>query len=335
MIVNPLKLLMRILQWFREDVSTKGKVIIVLSMIAIFIGMGFAGYKINEYGETNPNACLMCHVHDGAHEAWAKSKHASVNCHECHHASKAQQMTQMFRFAFMGVKSVPARHGEVIVPWKLCFKCHWEGDKNYPKAVLVNRSAYHAKHVFVEKIECSKCHGYKVHQFPPEEHFCVRCHIGKEVHGDGMDHLPCLNCHTDRTKDLRPGRQKCLFCHGGEKVRAELLKDGSMDVKYFKPTAAVIKKAVKIDVPANAPMQFFCYECHKPHKKVRPDWGDCLTKCHKEQLNIGKHMIHVKGMNMKCTDCHKPHVWKISPEQGRKICVKCHEYKDPLNFIGS
>ena len=154
------------------------------------------------------------------------------------------------------------------------------------------------------------------------------------VHGTGMEKLPCLNCHTDRTRDLKPGRKKCLFCHGDESVRKELIADGTIDVKVFQPSPATIKKAIKIKVPADAPMQFNCYECHKPHEAVRPDWGNCLN-CHVNIPNVGKHGLHVKSMGMKCKECHKPHSWRVTNESAKKDCVKCHEYKEPKKFINS
>jgi hypothetical protein len=43
--------------------------------------------------------------------------------------------------------------------------------------------------------------------------------------------------------------------------------------------------------------------------------------------------MHIEGMNMKCKDCHKPHAWRVSPEQAKKDCVKCHEYRDPKKFL--
>jgi nitrate reductase cytochrome c-type subunit len=149
-----------------------------------------------------------------------------------------------------------------------------------------------------------------------------------------MGELACLNCHTDRTTDLRPGRKKCLFCHGTDEVRKELVADGSMDVKHFQPSQATIKKAVKINVPSDAPMQFACYTCHHPHQKARPEWGDCLN-CHKNIPDVGKHTIHIKVAGMQCKECHKPHSWRVTGESAKKDCVKCHEYKEPKHFIGS
>jgi hypothetical protein len=147
-----------------------------------------------------------------------------------------------------------------------------------------------------------------------------------------MGKLPCFNCHTDRTKNLMPGRKKCLFCHGDDSVRKELIADGSIDVKHYQPKQETIQKAIKIETPADAAMQFNCYECHNPHIKARPDWSNCLTRCHSKIPNIGKHELHLQ-MNLTCTDCHKPHIWKVSPAQAKKDCVSCHEYKDPREFL--
>jgi len=115
-------------------------------------------------------------------------------------------------------------------------------------------------------------------------------------------------------------------------VRKELIADATIDVKHFMPKPETIQKAVKIQVPAHAAMQFHCYECHNPHIKARPDWANCTVKCHQNVPNTGKHDIHLQ-MNLTCKDCHKPHIWKIMPEQAKKECVTCHEYKNPKNFL--
>jgi len=328
---NPINLVGKLVTWVNEGLSTRAKIIIAVGML-MFIGlMGYVAYRINDYFENDPKACMTCHVHDDANNAWTVSEHKSINCHECHHSSKKDQMVQMYRFVFLGVKSVSPRHGETIVAWKICYSCHWEKNEKAPTAKLVNNSRLHAKHVFMEKIQCVQCHGYKIHKFTAEPRFCVKCHEGREVHGVGMEGIPCLNCHTDRTKDLKPGRGKCLFCHGGEKGRKEMIAGGTLDVTHYQPDAATIKKAIKIVVPDDAPMQFDCYQCHKPHKTARPDWGNCVN-CHPNTPKVGKHSLHI-DMGLKCKDCHKPHIWRVTPAQAKKDCVKCHEYKDPKSFI--
>ena len=345
---NPISLVKKAILWFSQGISTKARIVIMGSLLLFSLAMLFAAYKINDYFENNPNACFACHVHDEANKQWAKSEHAGLNCHECHHSTKKDQLIQMYRFAFMGQRSVAPRHGEVIVPRILCLRCHWERDEKFPKAPDIGKSRYHAKHVFNEKIECTKCHGYKTHKFTMEERYCITCHKNKELQPHDttvqssdakgtkaclpMGSLPCFNCHTDRTSDLLPGRKKCLFCHGSESIRQELLADNTIDVKHFQPKQETIQKAIKLKISANAAMQFHCYECHNPHLKARPDWNNCTIKCHANVLNVGKHGLHLQ-LNLTCKDCHKPHEWKVSPEQAKRDCITCHEYKDPKNFL--
>jgi hypothetical protein len=212
--------------------------------------------------------------------------------------------------------------------------CHWEENEKYPEAVKINSSRLHSKHYFMEKIECSKCHGYKVHEFRPEEKYCLECHKRKIVHGKGMGGLACLNCHTDRTPDLRPGPNKCLFCHGGDSVRERLILDDTLDVSNFTPSKEIIDEATKIDRPDGAPMQFFCYECHHPHDQVRPDFGTCLS-CHPKVVKVGKHEIHVQNIGIECTECHKQHSWRVDRETAKTLCADCHDYQDPSTFLGN
>ena len=330
---NPFSLFKKIGAWFSTGISSKLRIIIIAGLLIFSIGTLYTAYKINDYFENDPNACSVCHVHDPANKAWGTSVHNGINCHECHHSTKIDQMRQLYAFVVLGHNKVSPRHGKVIVPREMCFSCHWEKNDKFPNAPNISRSRYHAKHVFIEQIECTKCHGYRTHQFSLEERYCLTCHKGKEVHGTGMEKLACLNCHTDRTADLRPGPKKCLFCHGSEKYRKELIAGGTLDVTHFQPDEKTISRATKINRPDGAPMQFNCYECHKPHKSARPDWGNCFS-CHKNIIDIGKHKTHVQDMKMKCSQCHKPHVWRVSEEQARKDCVTCHEYKNPKDFLG-
>ncbi len=312
----------------------RGKIIIALLLLVILVGGGVVAFKFYDFTQNNPKFCISCHLMKPAFEAWEKSEHAGINCHDCHHLSIPEQNRLLVNFILKRPKSVPPRHGKIIVPWKYCISCHWEKDERYPEAKKINNSRMHARHYFMEQVECSKCHGYILHRFTPEERFCLRCHQGKEVHGEGMAKLACLNCHTDRTVDLRPGRKKCLFCHGSPAVRKELIAEGTLDVSHYQPEPGVIEKAVKIEVPKDAPMQFYCYECHKPHTKVRPDYGTCMS-CHGQIINVGRHRSHVQTMGLECTTCHTPHSWRVTRKEAEKTCTQCHDYKDPLAFIGS
>ena len=312
----------------------KAKALVFVITLAFVVVSGFIGYSVFDYTQSNPRFCVSCHLMSDAYTAWQDSVHEEINCHDCHHLSVAEMNQLMYSFVVHRPTELEDRHGKVIVPWMYCVSCHWEESEEYPDAPKINESKIHAKHYFAEKVECSKCHGYKAHMFVPEERFCLQCHEGVEVHGDGMENLACLNCHSDAEVDLRPDRSKCLYCHGTDEDRAKLIADSGdrMDVDHFTPDAEMIGKATKITVPEGAPMQFDCYKCHQPHSKVRPDFGTCKS-CHTKQEQIGKHGLHVTSMGMKCVDCHTPHVWTIDEKQARTKCVSCHAYKSPASFL--
>ena len=322
------------LKAFSEGLSPKAKSIIMVVLLVVLVGGSMAAYKMWDYKENNPAFCKSCHLMDDAFNAWAVSEHKNINCHECHHLTLIEQNELMISLILHNPKEVPARHGKIIVPWKYCARCHWDGDEKYPNAPNISKSPGHAKHFFIEKVECSKCHGYKLHKFTVEPRFCVTCHPKNEkVHG--MEGMACLGCHTDKTANLRPDRDKCLACHGSKEQRDHIAKlPQTLDMKHFQPTADEIKKASKhTTFPADGAMQFECSKCHNPHGKLKLDAGtDCLP-CHRNIKTIGKHPTHL-DMGLKCLDCHIPHIWKVSKEMGKsKKCTKCHGPVDPANFL--
>ncbi len=308
---------------FLPNIFKSRPLILVLAFL-LLSGGGYIGYRIYDYTWNDPTFCKSCHIMETAFASWEKSVHVRVNCHDCHHLSPKEGMQLGYSFVFQRTTAVPPRHGKIIVPGKFCIQCHLERDEKYIDAVSIKVSQFHAKHGFEKKIECSKCHGYKTHEFLPEERFCVMCHEGKEVHGVGMEGLACLNCHSDRTKDLRPEREKCLFCHGSDEIRVRMIREKRLDVKHFAPSPEKIKAAIKINIPADSKHQFDCYACHIPHEKARPDWSECIN-CHGDIIEKGKHELHAKIMNINCGDCHKLHSWVVTQEEAKKGCVKCHE----------
>ncbi len=327
----------RIVARLKEPMTLQAKLLIVGSVLAVVLVSSFAAYKTYDFTQNNPKFCAYCHLMDQAYASWATSEHNMVNCHDCHHLAVPELTQLLVSFVFKNPTVVPERHKtEVpIVNQKFCNKCHSEG-----KATKINNSRFHAKHVYMQKLECTECHAdikpdkSGLHKFLPTEKFCTKCHTDKQVHGVGMGGLACLNCHTEKTANLRPDREKCLFCHStDEKLRKELIAVGTIDVKFFKPEAGLVKKAIKIKLTKQSPMQIPCYECHKPHiaGKIKPVTTDCL-RCHASTVNVGKHKVHL-DMSMNCKDCHKPHVWKVTEETAKKDCVTCHEYKSPKAFL--
>jgi nitrate/TMAO reductase-like tetraheme cytochrome c subunit len=315
--------------------SFKAKAIIVTLSLVIVCGGGYIAYRFYDFTQNNPKFCVGCHLMQTAYDSWAQSKHKSLNCHQCHHLTIPEQNQLLISFIMHRPTKVPERHGKVIVGSHVCNECHTSGD-----APRINKSLFHAKHVYMEQLECTYCHGEVkadksgLHRFLPTEKFCLKCHPGKAVHGEGMGGLACLNCHTDRTHDLKPGRKKCLFCHSNDdRIRKELKADATMDVRYFQPESATVKKAIKISINNDSPMQFYCYQCHKPHTqgKVRPSSALCMG-CHDNIKRVGKHKVHL-AMDMQCKDCHKPHLWRITEAAAKTTCTQCHEYRSPKAFF--
>jgi len=326
---------------FKEKISLKGRLIIILLLLVIFAGGGTIAYHVHDFTENNPKFCVSCHLMQTAYNAWEKSVHSRVTCHECHYATPREQNRMLLMTLLKKPTAVEARHGKIIVPWKFCFKCHWETEKGFESAPNISKSPGHAKHVFIEQIECSKCHGYLkenkagLHEFLPSDRFCLKCHEGKEVHGLGMEGLACLACHTDKTKDIRPNREKCLTCHGDAETRSRIaLAPKTVDTKHFIPDPNMVQKASTLGIkfPQGAPMSFECYTCHKPHTQVKPEQSDCF-KCHREIQKVGKHDLHINMVGMECIICHKPHEWKVGKDVAKTTCKTCHEYREPESFL--
>jgi hypothetical protein len=321
----------------QEPISLKAKLLIIFLLMIILFGSGYVAYRFYDFTQNNPKFCVSCHLMQPAYETWEASEHKALNCHDCHHLTVPEMNQLLVSFVLKRPTAVPERHKDhVIVKQKYCNQCHTEG-----KAARINRSLFHAKHVYMEQLECTLCHGEVkadksgLHHFLPTEKFCTKCHVDKQVHGKGMGGLACLNCHTDRSKDLIPNRLKCLYCHSNDKsIKKQLKDDATIDVRYFAPDAATIKKAQKIVFNKKAPMQFDCNECHHPHDagKVRPHNEDCLMRCHTGVPKIGKHAVHL-DMEMQCKDCHKPHSWNVTEASAKQDCATCHDYRSPAAFF--
>lgn len=319
---------------FRKRMPLAGKVVIGGMFMFILSGGGLVAFRTYDFTRNNPSFCDSCHIMNKAYRSWQVSEHTGINCHECHKLAPSD-LNRLLASAFISrIKEVPVRYDRVIVPWKTCIACHWETDEQYPEAVKINASRMHAQHYFIERIECSRCHGYRLHKFLPEERFCEGCHQMKDEHENTMSSLPCLNCHTDRTADLMPERGKCLLCHGNGHQDEALTAGSTLDVTHFSPSAETISKTVKIDVPEDAPMKFRCGSCHRPHDKIRPDYGTCMS-CHPDQLQVGMHALHVNRSELECTYCHRPHSWKVSEKEAQRLCTDCHDYVPPKTFIGN
>jgi hypothetical protein len=320
----------------KEGLSPKAKALFAVGVVVFLAVSLWGGYALYDYKENNPNMCIGCHLMQSAYDKWHVSEHAGMNCHACHQLTYPEQVMLMVNLVLHNPKEVPARHGKVIVPSRLCSNCHIEKDEHfgYPDAKKITNSAFHARHYFMAQVECTKCHGYKLHEFTPDPKFCVNCHKDKnEVHG--MPSLACLSCHNDRSDNLKPNRDACLICHGSEEQRAAIKKACPQDKKGCSPSDQDVAAAVKLGMtfPENGAMRFECQKCHNPHKNIKPTVEENCMPCHANVKKLGKHAMHLES-GLKCFDCHRPHYWRVTKaDTKQKKCSGCHGAVDPANFL--
>jgi hypothetical protein len=271
----------------------------VLALIAVISVLGVVvGYKYYRHTQEDPEFCMSCHMMKEAFQEWERGKHRDIVCQKCHHLSLIEQNQLLITYVVKGKSTFSGTHGRKK-PWTECKSCHLS--EVAQGSITLRKSYGHAKHVFMQNIECKVCHGRSLHQFRPDEKACQNCHKDKGVHGVGMEAFSCLKCHSFSEKaPTLVSKERCLKCHR---------------------------------VPASGPMaNFQCHQCHRPHGKIKLKSADCLGECHVNEATVGQHKLHMKK-GMECLDCHKAHKWVVGQGEAKSLCNRCHRIKDPRTFI--
>ncbi len=279
------KLIAKIFDKLERGLSPTDKAIII-ALLLVIAALGLVlGSRYYDYIQKNPEYCNSCHQMQEAYRVWKLSGHRNIVCQDCHQLGIIEQNRLQVTFVLGTGKKAPAPHGSET-PWKTCTKCH--GDDATQGSLTVNKSIGHARHVFMEKLDCKECHSRTVHSFRPDKDSCLRCHKDWNVHGVGMNEISCLRCHAfapKKQEPFMPDRGRCLSCH---------------------------RKSAKKPFPEKAPMaRLNCYECHKPHAAIKLTDEACL-RCHTHEVLTLK-PVHQSGRG--CTSCHKAHRW--TPEKVR------------------
>lgn len=275
----------------------KGPVLFLLLLISLALIV--LGYKYYRHTQENPEFCLSCHLMKEAYKSWQKSKHSDTVCQVCHRLSILEQNRLLIAFV-AGRKSIKETHGRQR-PWDACKKCHFPDIEQ--GAITDSKTYGHARHVFTKKINCVECHTGDLHEFRPSSEACLKCHKDRLVHGLGMEGLQCLNCHTfsREPSERLVSERKCLGCH-----------------------KTVQNKGVMAALR--------CFDCHKPHGKIKLQGNDCLGRCHSHELEVGQHRLHIEKVKVDCLYCHRAHTWRVGRELASRICAQCHSYKEPSRF---
>ncbi len=262
---------------------------LVVALVAgALVAAGFGVARLKRYVDTDPGLCAQCHRASPEFALWNKGSHRGVACQRCHHSTPEQGLA-MLRAFLSGKSPAGGAHGKVEVG--ACASCHLSHDPQWPQ---VGGSRGHTLHVDQQKIACVTCHATGVHGFEPVAAKCQQCHGEHAIRAPGMQRLHCFACHDFLSKDpgLRPTRRDCLRCHRAEGVLPARFAD-------------------------DAPMQFDCGNCHKPHAKTAAEEMVACSTCHTQMQRAGLHAL--RGHDS-CRDCHKEHLWRTEP----KGCVRCH-----------
>ena len=293
--------MLRIVHLIEEFLAGHRSAILLLLLLVAIVG-GILGFRYYKDISENPEFCATCHMMQDSFRSWEISRHNDIICQRCHKMSLLEQNKLLIKYVMTGYTSPQEEvHGRVE-PWKSCKGCHFEEAKQ--GSITMRKSHGHARHVFMENIECMECHYTDLHNFGPNEQACSGCHTDRLVHGLGMEGLACLNCHSyaEETPEIVSDR-KCLRCHK--------------------------------DIPREAlPMsRMHCFQCHKPHAKIKLTSDDCMGNCHGGEARVGQHGFHMEKTELQCLDCHKAHVWRVGKAEAPNLCNRCHPIKDPQTFI--
>ena len=284
-----------------EKFLAENKTAIVLLLLLISSVGVILGYRYYKYTKEDPSFCATCHMMQESFESWERSSHGDIICQRCHRMSILEQNRLLVTYVTTGYTSPKKQvHGR-LEPWRACRECHL--GEAMQGSVTLRASYGHARHVFMQNIECVKCHSNELHNFKPDEKACSGCHTDKLVHGLGMEGLSCLKCHSYGEKSPKMvSSERCRECH--------------------------------MRIPGAGPMAAFeCFQCHKPHGEIKLSSADCLGRCHGNEATVGQHGLHLKRAKLQCLDCHKAHTWVIGQKEAKRLCAKCHELRDPKTFI--
>ena len=276
----------------------EGVALILVVAIAV-LGI-IVGFKYYRHTQENPQFCMSCHVMKEAFTEWYNGKHRDIICQKCHQLSIFEQNQLLVAYVMQGNKTKFSQTHGREKPWAACRECHV--NETTQGSITMKKAYGHARHVFIQKIDCKTCHKGELHKFEPNEKACQQCHRDNGVHGLGMEAFSCLKCHSysEKNPSMVP-KDRCIKCHP--------------------------------KIPTASPMGgLLCHQCHRPHGEIIPKPSACVSECHLNETAVGQHALHLKkGLN--CLDCHKAHTWVVGPVNAKTLCSRCHPYKDPRRFI--
>ena len=255
--------------------------------------------------------CVSCHYMQPFYDSWKNSKHAKVECVECHFApgiknkihGKMMGLVQLVKYATLVYKKSR--------PWaeisdESCLRngCHEtrliQGKITFKEGVSFDHAAHLGTMSDGRKLRCTSCHS----QIVQGSHMTVT-------------ESTCYLCHFKKKADARQNLGECVLCHTKELMEARL-KQGLLRYDHTN----VIKN------------QTACTNCHS-HTVVGngPVHKESCYNCHWDTKRLDKfketgllHEKHVSENKVECIRCHIPIEHKIHAAESESLaeCQTCH-----------
>ena len=217
----------------------------------LLLGFAILGLLTFVQISSTPQFCGTCHIMKPYYRSWAKSKHSSVACVECHISpGLTAEVRKKFEALSMVAKYFTGTWG--TRPWgevddAACLRCHQrrllEGKVQFGTVTFDHRphmtelrrgmrlrcTSCHSQivqgvHLTVTVSSCALCH-FKGQAPNAGLGACQRCHQVPErvmtTAGVAFDHgivsrlaMPCNACHGDAVRgDGVVAKERCLSCH--------------------------------------------------------------------------------------------------------------------------
>ncbi|MEN8143866.1 MAG: hypothetical protein ABFS14_02850 [Gemmatimonadota bacterium] len=292
---------------------------LAVTVVVIATLVAGAGKVSWDYMMHDNDFCTSCHVMTTAFDRFTSSKHAELNCHDCHQQSIFDSMHELNMWVLERPEEIG---GHTVVPTARCTDCHDAASADSSFAQIAGTGG-HRTHLesdssALAEAMCVTCHGQEVHRFMPASETCGQsdCHASEDteiVLGEmaGQTGLHCTVCHSftaevgrETARDtalasLVPSQSQCVSCHEMELLLTVFESDTD-------PHGAT------------------CGSCHDPHGQETPAQAEATCAaagCHAGADTLSAFHVGIDSAALEgCLGCHDAHLWTAPGDN----CSACH-----------
>lgn len=282
------------------------------SLIAIAVAVALTIIiSISAIYTSQSGFCTSCHYMQTFYDSWKTSKHADIECIQCHFApglknkirGKMEGLVQIVKYVSLAYKkSKPWAE----IPDESCLRegCHetrlLEGEVEFLEGIVFDHKHHLTELRRGKKLRCTSCHS----QIVQGEHISVT-------------ESTCFICHFKNAEDTGEKLSECTTCHS-RKIMLEKSRDG---VLKYDHTQIIEKKLGCTDchsgtIVGDAPVyRQSCFTCHWEAERL--EQFENTTLMHEQHIAVHK---------IECLNCHMAIDHRISKKdiQTRAECLTCH-----------